>query len=59
MIDDAHRGYLMEIMASKLLVLERHVQLVGMSATLTVKSHIVNVVVLADSIRIQRYWPIG
>lgn len=36
MIDDDHRGYLMEIMASKLLVLERPVQIVGMSATLTV-----------------------
>ena len=36
MINDDHRGYLMELMASKLLVLESHVQIVGMSATLTV-----------------------
>lgn len=36
MINDDHRGYLMELMASKLLVLERPVQIVGMSATLTV-----------------------
>ena len=35
MIDDDHRGYLMELMASKLLSLERSVQIVGMSATLT------------------------
>ena len=35
MINDDHRGYLMELMASKLLVLERSVQIVGMSATLT------------------------
>lgn len=35
MINDDHRGYLMEIMASKLLSLERSVQIVGMSATLT------------------------
>lgn len=38
MINDDHRGYLMELMASKILVLERPVQLVGMSATLTVWS---------------------
>ena len=34
MINDDHRGYLMELMASKLLSLERSVQIVGMSATL-------------------------
>lgn len=37
MINDDFRGYLMEIIASKLLVLERPVQIVGMSATLTVR----------------------
>ena len=36
MITDDHRGYLMEVMVSKLLVLDSHVQIVGMSATLTV-----------------------
>ncbi len=36
MIDDDHRGYLIELMASKVLVLEHPVQVVGMSATLTV-----------------------
>ena len=36
MIDDDHRGYLMELMASKLLSLDHAVQIVGMSATLTV-----------------------
>ena len=35
MINDVHRGYLMELIASKLLSLERSVQIVGMSATLT------------------------
>lgn len=36
MIDDDHRGYLLELMASKLLSLGDHaVQIVGMSATLT------------------------
>lgn len=35
MIDDDHRGYLLELMATKLLALEDHaVQIVGMSATL-------------------------
>lgn len=42
MINDDHRGYLMELVASKLLSLERSVQIVGMSATLT------NVEVLAN-----------
>lgn len=36
MIDDYHRGYLMELMATKLLTLESSVQLIGMSATLSV-----------------------
>ena len=35
MINDDHRGYLMELMASKLLSLEQSVQIVGMSATLS------------------------
>ncbi|KAL8701061.1 MAG: hypothetical protein Q9224_000675 [Gallowayella concinna] len=34
MIDDDHRGYLMELLATKILSLERNVQIVGMSATL-------------------------
>ncbi|KAL8706736.1 MAG: hypothetical protein Q9201_000261 [Fulgogasparrea decipioides] len=34
MIDDDHRGYLMELLATKLLSLEQSVQIVGMSATL-------------------------
>lgn len=37
MIDDHHRGYLMELMATKLLTLQRSVQIVGMSATLSVR----------------------
>ncbi len=36
MIDDDHRGYIMELMATKLLSLEGKVQIVGMSATLSV-----------------------
>ena len=55
MIDDDHRGYLIEIMASKLLVLETPVQIVGMSATLTVNSKLPVVVARADDSRIQRY----
>ncbi|KAI1501781.1 P-loop containing nucleoside triphosphate hydrolase protein [Biscogniauxia marginata] len=34
MIDDDRRGYLMELMATKLMSLEHNVQIVGMSATL-------------------------
>lgn len=36
MIDDEHRGYLLELIASKLLSLDSTVQIIGMSATLTV-----------------------
>lgn len=36
MINDAHRGYLMELMATKLLCVSHRIQLVGMSATLSV-----------------------
>ena len=40
MIDDYYRGYLMELMATKLLTLGDTVQLIGMSATLSVcQSH--------------------
>lgn len=36
MIDDDHRGYLLELLATKLLCLDEHaVQIIGMSATLT------------------------
>ncbi|RYP06975.1 hypothetical protein DL764_002798 [Monosporascus ibericus] len=35
MVDDDHRGYLMEMIATKLLSLEHNVQIVGMSATLS------------------------
>ncbi|KAI4121609.1 MAG: hypothetical protein LQ338_006270 [Usnochroma carphineum] len=34
MIDDDHRGYLMELLATKILSLEQRVQIIGMSATL-------------------------
>ncbi|KAF5671355.1 DNA polymerase theta subunit [Fusarium circinatum] len=34
MVDDDHRGYLLELVAAKLLSLEQRVQIVGMSATL-------------------------
>ncbi|KAM0529895.1 hypothetical protein ACHAPS_000531 [Verticillium nonalfalfae] len=36
MIDDDHRGYLMELMATKLISLPQSMQVVGMSATLSV-----------------------
>lgn len=36
MIDDDHRGYLMELLATKVLSLEQKVQILGMSATLPV-----------------------
>lgn len=36
MLDDEHRGYLMELMVTKLLLLKQDTQIVGMSATLSV-----------------------
>lgn len=36
MIDDDHRGYLLELIATKLLSLEQPIQIIGMSATLPV-----------------------
>lgn len=38
MVDDSHRGYLLEFIASKLLSLDQPVQIIGMSATLPVRS---------------------
>jgi hypothetical protein len=35
-VDDSSRGYILELMATKLLSLEQNLQLIGMSATLTV-----------------------
>ena len=36
MIDEENRGYIMELLVTKLLVLQQDIQLVGMSATLSV-----------------------
>ena len=38
MIDDGQRGYLMELLATKILSLQHDVQIVGMSATLSVRN---------------------
>lgn len=36
MIDDDHRGYLLELLSAKLLTLGHQVQIIGMSATISV-----------------------
>lgn len=36
MLDDEHRGYLIEIMVTKLMLLQQDIQIIGMSATLSV-----------------------
>jgi replicative superfamily II helicase len=36
MIDEENRGYIMELMITKLLILQQDIQLIGMSATLSV-----------------------
>lgn len=40
MVDDDHRGYLLELIATKLLSLDQQVQVIGMSATLPVRGHV-------------------
>ncbi|OJD11813.1 hypothetical protein ACJ73_09463 [Blastomyces percursus] len=56
MLDDEHRGYLIEIMVTKLMLLQHGIQIVGMSATLS------NTEVLAKWLRanyyISKYRPI-
>lgn len=39
MLDDENRGYLLELMVTKLLLLQQDIQIVGMSATLSVCSY--------------------
>ncbi|KAJ0164268.1 DNA polymerase theta [Colletotrichum tanaceti] len=39
MIDDDHRGYLMELMGTKLLTLPQPIQIIGMSATMSPAQH--------------------
>jgi DNA polymerase theta len=36
MLDDEHRGYLLELMVTKLLLLQQDIQIIGMSATISV-----------------------
>jgi replicative superfamily II helicase len=38
MLEDCRRGYLIEILATKLLCLEQGIQIIGMSATLPVSN---------------------
>lgn len=37
MLDDEHRGFIIELLATKLLCLSQPIQLIGMSATLSVR----------------------
>lgn len=37
MLDDENRGYLLELMVTKLLLLQQDIQIIGMSATLSVR----------------------
>lgn len=38
MLDDGSRGYLLELMVTKLLLLRQEIQIIGMSATISVSS---------------------
>ena len=64
MVDDDHRGYLMELIATKLLCLEQDVQIVGMSATLSVSTDIHCRTTISSAAglttnRTSKYWPNG
>jgi replicative superfamily II helicase len=39
MLDDEHRGYILELLVTKLLLLRQNIQIIGMSATLSVSDH--------------------
>ena len=59
MIDDEHRGYLIELMATKLLSLSNSVQICGMSATLTVRKILYHFRVVPNSGRTSVFSPHG
>lgn len=61
MLDDDHRGYLLELMATKLLSLQQEIQIVGLSATLSVCRPMQRLSLSRSSycIRILKYWPNG
>lgn len=50
MLDDEHRGYLLELMVTKLLLLQQDIQIIGMSGTLSVR--------ILDFLSLQ-HWLIG
>lgn len=57
MIDDESRGYILELVATKLLSLEQNVQLIGVSATLNVRSTCPGILILQLLISIERRHP--
>jgi len=61
MLDDDRRGYLLEVMATKLLSLQQEIQIVGLSATLSVCQPIQRLFLSRSSycIRMLKYWPNG
>ena len=46
MIDDDHRGYLLELLSAKLLTLGNQVQIIGMSATISVSHNSLALIVV-------------
>lgn len=63
MIDDDHRGYLMELMGTKLLTLPQPVQIIGMSATMSVSTRVQDfpggIFYLTATCRISSFWQLG
>lgn len=57
MIDDEHRGYIIELVAAKLLSLDHEVQIIGMSGTISVCSIFWESVIPTN--RLAEHWPNG
>lgn len=60
MLDDEHRGYLLELMVTKLLLLQQDIQIIGMSATLSVRCPALSTgLAMLTYCRTLKCWPNG
>lgn len=57
MLDDENRGYLIELMITKLLLLRQDIQIVGMSATLSVRFQNMPILPLLQFVEVLIFFP--